>query len=822
METHQASFQFPAGTPMSFSQSQNGVSGHAVQGHPNQNHLDLSHSGSSTQTGVPLRARSFSETQRSSSRAEKRMGRLFRQNTTSAASSASNARGTASSTTPTNGNALSVSSSALASNQSTQTSTPILSSQDFHHESHASISDAVLTQVIKEEVDYEAPNSNIGHSNSSSISSQFGSQTSSSTAHSVSSAHANGNASLSASNVSSVNRKYSQSSAINGRLQTISSPDSMFNPTTSNQSTSLQPLIATSSVGVTLSSQEELSKLNQRSFSNKLSTLAEDSDDDQLEKLFRLSKKFAQLHREFTSVTGSLNLDISAPTKNFNIFLSVLQNVENKLNTQTELHNESVEIHLKYPLANSMMDLKKWIENLRLLIKSTDLNISDFQIRLTYYTLFSIFVELSNICQLIVPLPNKLKTHFNPNFTPSFSHNPLSTRSNTISSTDGKNKPTSTTLVRAPQSNQQSAPRQPPLRINKLDRQDSDASNGSSHDSTLINSATEDDKLFDLINHTIQASQAVFSQMNNAIAKGALMIAENSNTNENTDETNELNSIAYKVKDLTNQCLTLMERAKKVKACLNLAKNTTSTQTQGNELHKTIYEQTNLFLKSIISILAATKGAIDDIPTLNEVRSSLSILTRATKELTIKLETSHLKQSVLSSNPSSTSLIDQPKLSSIPSMGNFSLEHQQQQQQGNIQSPLLSQRNTKLKQILEQNESVPNSNLLNPKRPNNHMNLEINTTNLQGPDTFMQQTPLSVTTPLIASIGPAVASAVLPIQSPLKTSSNHPATFQQSIDENVNNNQNATTPSYRYDEQGTSNSINTEYNPFDRIIPRGS
>lgn len=392
-------------------------------------------------------------------------------------------------------------------------------------------------------------------------------------------------------------------------------------------------------------------------------------------------------------------------------------------------------------------------------------------------------------------------------------------------------------------------------------RQDSDLSMFNIPQDQLIG----DERLVESISHTIQSAQVVFSQVSSAISKSAISTAQAQNA-EASDPTSEpLNTIATKVKELTGHCMNSMEKTRRLKIVLHSFKNR-PTNIKLDELQQTLYETTNMFLKSIIAILAATKGAIEDLPALNEVRSSLSILTRATKELTIKLETSSLKNSVVSINP--LNVIDQPSLSSIPSMSTFhgngplsavipsssiqfdlgnypmsagvvnnfpgggisrrqstrvvstgSLQQQQQQQQQNLGSRL--QRHD----VLETKGSI-DSMQQHIKTLQQQSNSIKNSVINGGGNDLPIQTPISVTTPLIASIGTTAASAVLPISSPLKSLNEQQQQSSQSAPHGLsssviskstsNSNINSVLKSSIPHKQKTPKQM--EMNPFDKIL----
>lgn len=782
------------------------------------------------------RSRSTSESQRAT-RAEKRMGRLFRQQSSSAVHShskqvsdqglnhhhAPHHHFTQSQSNPEaisnihnisnsgNNNAVNITNISSGGTNSTTATNGNTSITGSNH-SNLAVSTAVSGSTQDESISPHDGQQDVtfAHSNSSSISSQVGSSTSSSTTPSISS--------------NQTTRKFGFPLPTVGG---VSSPEIVSPNMYSNVSAST---IVTNPDSI--ASQDESIKMKFRDNSTKLSTLPKKVDIS-LDTLLSMSKKFVFFHRQFLSTLESLNINISLSKTNFNVYLAVLDNVERKfVQKGHDQITESMKNHLTVSLINSMMDLKKYIENLKLYFRSNNLDVTISSLRMSYFTLFSLFIELTNICKAIVSFPTRNISLTQNNQTASANSTASSLRNN--NSSMSKNKPPFL-INRVPAPNPQLSSqvitsRQPSLsrQHSKLDRQDSDLSISSTQppDSSNNGANMDDDKLYDLITHTVQAAHVVYSQMNEAIAKSAVLVAENRNSekeNSNTESENEksarVNNIAVKVKELTNQCLASMEQTKKVEDCLNIVRNPNFNTSSDSEIHRNIYEQTNLFLKSIISILAATKSAIEDIPALNEVRSSLSILTRATKELTIKLESSSLKQSVLNNTPSTTSLVDQPNLSSIPSMGNFALDQQQQQQQSlqGVQSPILQQqvestttrRMNKLRQIPEHNEHIMGT------MKQHIMNLELNAGEM------FNQPSLGVTTPLIASIGPAVASAVLPIKSPLKTTStvNMNSTFNSTIDSTLNGSNttnDSTTPLYFGD-----GSIQTEYNPFDRLVSRG-
>lgn len=371
-------------------------------------------------------------------------------------------------------------------------------------------------------------------------------------------------------------------------------------------------------------------------------------------------------------------------------------------------------------------------------------------------------------------------------------------------------------------------------------RQDSDLSMFNIAQDQLVG----DERLVESINHTIQSAQVVFSQVNSAISKSAMSTAQSQSDAEGSSD-EPLDTIATKVKELTNHCMNSMEKTRRMKIALHTFKQRPSN-IKMDELQQTLYETTNMFLKSIISILAATKGAIEDLPALNEVRSSLSILTRATKELTIKLETSALKNSVVSNNPSNA--VDQPPLSSIPSMSTF---HGNGPLSAVIQSSSMSfdlSGNYPMSagvvnnfpgggiarrvssRVVSNGGSVVNQpqtriqrqDVLETKGSIDSMQQHIKTLQLQqqvnqkGDQPI--QTPLSVTTPLIASIGTTAASAVLPISSPLKSINDPPPSQGGMSKSTSNSNINSGLKLHQQPPPQQRTPKQMETNPFDKIL----
>lgn len=565
---------------------------------------------------------------------------------------------------------------------------------------------------------------------------------------------------------------------------------------------------------------------------NTLSTLVETTPTKSLplSELVVLAKKFKLFYDHLLKTTAMLNTGVSVKFKSHAVFLATLESAE-----KTPTTEDSAATRLATSIVQCMSDLRIFIQNLKLtLIPMATAGLSE-TLKSAYFAIFALFTEIVTIAKFIVPLAKPLKKTRKvgkraakasqrqaallqrknsqtiqpvaPSLSSSSSHLSFSAqqRSRSKSSLSQRQNPAPLPTQKPPQQYPPSKLK-PSLSLNRMPapnpnvstqslpvrqttsrsssgtvRQDSDAS--------MFNVAQEqlvgDERLVESINNTIQSAQVVFSQVNSAISKSAISTAQAQN-GDGPEET--LDGIAQKVRDLTSNCMNSMEKTRRLKMALHSFKQRSQNAT-ADELYQNLYETTNMFLKSIISILAATKGAIEDIPALNDVRSSLSILTRATKELTIKLETSSLKNSVVSNNPSNA--VEQPPLSSIPSMSTFhgngplSAVIQPSNMSFDVGNHPMSagvvnnfpgggmprRQSTRIVSATSaQPPRIQRQDVLETKGSIDSMQQHIKSLQLQaGSKDTPVQTPISVTTPLIASIGSAAASAVLPITSPLKS-----------------------------------------------------
>ncbi|SGZ57806.1 CIC11C00000000486 [Sungouiella intermedia] len=141
-----------------------------------------------------------------------------------------------------------------------------------------------------------------------------------------------------------------------------------------------------------------------------------------------------------------------------------------------------------------------------------------------------------------------------------------------------------------------------------------------------------DEKLYQCIDLATTNAQIVFSELTKAIGKSAIASA-------NTNGSQSINlTVSTKFKELTNVCMTSMDITKRLKIKLSSIR---SNQTP--LVRRLFWDDINLFLKAILQTFSSVKGIMRDAPILNEVRQSMALLTKTTKDLTILLEASSYK-----------------------------------------------------------------------------------------------------------------------------------------------------------------------------------
>ncbi|KAI3405816.2 SOG2 [Candida oxycetoniae] len=136
-----------------------------------------------------------------------------------------------------------------------------------------------------------------------------------------------------------------------------------------------------------------------------------------------------------------------------------------------------------------------------------------------------------------------------------------------------------------------------------------------------------DEKLYTAIKSACFNAQSIFTELNKDVNRGA---SENAAAVSPT--------IAAKIKELTNLCALSLEIIKRLTTRLVTIRNNASQTTK-----KMFVEDVNQFLKSIVQILATVKGIVVDLPILEDVRASMSSLTKTAKEVTYMLEISSYK-----------------------------------------------------------------------------------------------------------------------------------------------------------------------------------
>ncbi|KAI5964571.1 SOG2 [Candida pseudojiufengensis] len=148
-----------------------------------------------------------------------------------------------------------------------------------------------------------------------------------------------------------------------------------------------------------------------------------------------------------------------------------------------------------------------------------------------------------------------------------------------------------------------------------------------------------DEKLYATIEAAISNAQSIFTDLNKNVNRGATAHSASVSP-----------SVTAKIKDLSNNCGSSLDIIKRLSTRLITIRNNPSQTTK-----KLFAEDINQFLKSIVQILAAVKGIVVDIPILDDVRASMSSITKTAKEVTYMLEISSYKSLLAESSSSSTS-----------------------------------------------------------------------------------------------------------------------------------------------------------------------
>ncbi|EJS41536.1 sog2p [Saccharomyces arboricola H-6] len=155
--------------------------------------------------------------------------------------------------------------------------------------------------------------------------------------------------------------------------------------------------------------------------------------------------------------------------------------------------------------------------------------------------------------------------------------------------------------------------------------------------STSVVETNIDIQLYQTLSTVVKMVSVVYNQLTSEISK--IAIASTMGKQISTD------SLAPKIRDLTETCRQAMDLSKQLNERLNiLIPNDSNSEKYLTSLEKLkTWEIMNAFLKVIISILANTKIVMSDVPNLNELRPNLANLAKITKDVTVILDLSSYK-----------------------------------------------------------------------------------------------------------------------------------------------------------------------------------
>lgn len=147
-----------------------------------------------------------------------------------------------------------------------------------------------------------------------------------------------------------------------------------------------------------------------------------------------------------------------------------------------------------------------------------------------------------------------------------------------------------------------------------------------------------DEKLFMTIESATANAQVIFNELNQAITK-----VVGSSTSETQPH------VAARVKELINVSAASLEITKRLQTKLFTIRNNPSQTTK-----KLFAEDINQFIKTMVQTLASVKAIVKDLPILDDVRGSMSNLTKTAKEVTYMLEVSSYKSLLPDASASSS------------------------------------------------------------------------------------------------------------------------------------------------------------------------
>ncbi|KAG7665455.1 SOG2 [[Candida] subhashii] len=148
-----------------------------------------------------------------------------------------------------------------------------------------------------------------------------------------------------------------------------------------------------------------------------------------------------------------------------------------------------------------------------------------------------------------------------------------------------------------------------------------------------------DEKLYVTIESATTNAQLIFNELNQAINKVVI-----SSSPENQPQ------VANRVKELINVCAASLEITKRLQTKLYTIRNNPSQTTK-----KLFAEDINQFIKTMVQTLASVKAIVKDLPILDDIRGSMSNLTKTAKEVTYMLEVSSYKSLLPEASSSSSS-----------------------------------------------------------------------------------------------------------------------------------------------------------------------
>ncbi|CAI2033037.1 hypothetical protein SEUBUCD646_0H03770 [Saccharomyces eubayanus] len=168
--------------------------------------------------------------------------------------------------------------------------------------------------------------------------------------------------------------------------------------------------------------------------------------------------------------------------------------------------------------------------------------------------------------------------------------------------------------------------------------------NAAGNSSTSVVETNIDIQLYQTLSTVVKMVSVVYNQLTSEISK--IAIASTMGKQIVTD------SLAPKIRDLTETCRQAMDLSKQLNERLNiLIPNDSNSEKHLTPLEKLkTWEVMNSFLKVIISILANTKVVMSDVPNLNELRPNLANLAKITKDVTVILDLSSYKAVSVSAN----------------------------------------------------------------------------------------------------------------------------------------------------------------------------